>query len=195
MKKTFSIINIVLAISLFISLKAHAQIDFGTKIGATSTSVSGNSNFSGKSRYSYQGGLYLSFDAPLLIGVQTEVTYNRTVFESINQVNGLVTEKKKMGYWSLPVLVQIRPVSFIKIGAGPQWNINANKSKYKLDNQDNAFKNYLSFVANLQIKVSNSSQLSFRYNRGLKTFENLSDGNTGKINRFEFGIMQSISNQ
>lgn len=193
MKKAFNIFTITLTFCLFIYQNAHSQIDFGTKIGASSTSVSGNNNFSGKSRYSYQAGLYLSFDAPLLIGVQTEVLYNRTVFENIKPVNGLATGKKKMGYWSLPVLVQIRPVSFIKIGAGPQWNINANTSKYKLDNKEKAFKNYLSFVANFQIKVSTATQLSFRYNKGLKTFENLNDGHTGKINRFEFGIMQSIS--
>lgn len=194
MKKVFSIITITLAFCLFILKKAHSQIDFGTKIGATSTSVSGNNNFSGKHRYSYQAGLYLSFDASF-IGVQTEALYNRTVFESINPVNGLLTGKKKMGYLSLPVLIQLRPLSFIKIGAGPQWNIIANTSKYKLYNNANAFKNYLSFVANVQIKVSKSTQLSFRYNKGVKTFENLGDGHTGKINRFEFGIMQSISNQ
>lgn len=193
MKKVFSIVTITLAFCLFISTKAHAQIDFGTKIGGTSTLISGNNNFSGKARFSYQAGVYLSFDAPL-IGLQTEFLYNRTVFENVNTVDGLLAGKKKMGYWSLPVLLQIRPLSFIKIGAGPQWNINANSSKYKLDNNDYAFKNYLSFVANLQIKVSKSTQLSFRYNKGLKSFENFNDDHSGKINRFEFAIMQSIPN-
>lgn len=89
MKKVFGTITVTLAFCLFIVQDARSQIDFGTKVGATTTSVSSNGNFSGKARYSYQGGLYLSFEAPMVIGVQAEALYSRTVLESLSPANGL----------------------------------------------------------------------------------------------------------
>lgn len=175
--------------------RLQAQIDLGSKLGAVGTQIAGNGNFSDDFRYSYQAGLYLSFDAPILFGVQTEFLYNRTRFENPDHLSGLEPGLKRMGYWSLPVLFQLRPMSFIKIGAGPQWNIHTNAGKYKLANGENAFKNYLSFAVNAQLKVSKSTQFYIRYNKGLRSFENINDGHSGKINRFEFGIQQSITNR
>lgn len=182
-------------IGLGFTSDVSAQVDVGTKLGAVGSQVSGNDNFSGDTRYSYQAGLYLSFDAPILFSLQTEFLYNRTRIEMPGHVQGLDEGMKRMGYWSLPLLLQIRPLSFIKIGGGPQWNIHTNASKYKLDNGENAFKNYLSFVVNAQLKISKSTQFYLRYNRGIRSFENINDGNSGKINRIEFGIQQSISNR
>lgn len=192
MKKIYYCSALSFACSLLSLNRSYAQVDIGTKLGAVSTSISNSGTFAEKTRYSYQAGLYLSFEAPVLIAVQTEFLYNRTRLQTNNLIDGLNPGMKKMGYWSLPLMVQIKPISFIRLGAGPQWNFHTNPEKYKLDNGENAFKSYLSFVGNVQLKVSNTTQLYFRYNRGLQRFENLNDRRQGKINRIEFGIQESL---
>lgn len=193
MIRVFYTAILTLSCSLFFLPKSYAQVDLGTKLGMTSTSISANNSFADRNRYSYQAGLYLNFETPTFVSVQAEILYNRTRFEYIKEVDGMNPGIKKMGYWSLPVLLQLKPLEFFKIGAGPQLNLHSNSDKYQLDNNVKAFKNYLSFVANAQLKVGHTSQLYFRYNKGLTSFENLNDGRKGKINRFEFGIQKSIT--
>lgn len=172
---------------------AKAQIDIGTKLGGVTTDVRNNANFSDKNRLSYQFGLYLNFDALPLIGVQTEVLYNRTRVQSVKAIDGLSDGMKGMGYWSLPVIVQVKPLPFLRLGVGPQWNFHTNRYKYKLNGDREAFSNYMSVALDAQVKVRSSTRLYLRLNKGLQHFENLADGNNGRINRWEFGIQRSFT--
>lgn len=189
MKKTL----MILAFIAICTSSAIAQIDIGTKIGGVTTDVRNNSNSSDKNRLSYQFGLYLNFEALPLFDLQTEFLYNRTRIQNNNAIDGLNSGVKGMGYWSLPVLFQINPLPFLRIGAGPQWNFHTNTSKYKLNDDRQAFKNFTSFAFDAQVKVESSSRLYLRLNKGIQRFENISDGNTGKIDRWEFGIQRSFS--
>jgi|GEM_PF-3543496 len=188
MKKTLT----TLAFITICKFSAIAQIDIGTKIGGVTTDVRGNSNFSDKNRLSYQFGLYLNFDALPLVGLQTEILYNRSRVQNIKTINGLDAGMKGMGYWSLPVLFQVKPLPFLRLGAGPQWNFHTNRYRYKLNDDREAFKNFTSLVLDAQLKISESMRLYIRRNKGIQRFENLSDGNSGKINRWEFGIQRSF---
>ena len=99
---------------------------------------------------------------------------------------------KGMGYWSIPLLLQLKPVNFIRIGLGPQWNFQSNRDKYKLQNGQNAFKNYVSLALDAQLKLSSKTRIYFRYNKGLQSFENLTIRDAPRMNRLEFGLMQSL---
>lgn len=188
MRKTLALLTLT---ALF-NFSAAAQIDIGAKLGGVTTDVRGNSNFSDKNRLSYQFGLYLNFDALPLFGVQTEIMYNRTRVQNTEVVDGLKTGMKGMGYWSLPILFQVKALPFLRLGAGPQLNFHTNRYKYRLNDDQEAFKNFMSVVLDAQVKVSSSLRLYLRMNRGIQRFENISDGQHGKINRWEFGIQRSF---
>lgn len=185
-------ILVILAFLALCNASANAQIDIGSKIGGVTTDVRNNANFSDQNRLSYQFGLYLNFDALPLIGLQTEVLYNRTRVKTLESIDGLKDGMKGMGYWSLPLLFQIKPLPFLRLAAGPQWNYHTNKYKYKLEGGGQAFNNFMSMAFDAQLKVGSSNRLYLRMNRGLQRFENLADGNAGKINRWEFGIQRSF---
>lgn len=171
---------------------AIAQIDIGAKIGGVTTDVRKNVNFSDKNRLSYQFGLYFNFDALPLIGVQSEILYNRTRVQNIETIDGLKAGMKGMGYWSLPVLFQVKPLPFLRLGAGPQWNLHTNRYKYRLNDDREAFGNFMSLALDAQIKVRSATRLYLRINKGIQRFEHISDGNAGQINRWEFGIQRSF---
>lgn len=188
MRKTL----MILAFTAICNSSAIAQIDIGTKIGGVTTDVRNNSNFSDKNRLSYQFGLYLNFDALPLIGVQSEILYNRTRVQNLAASGGLDAGLKGMGYWSLPILFQVKALPFLCFGAGPQWNFHTNRYKYKLNDDQQAFRNFTSLALDAQIKVRSATRLYLRLNKGIQSFENLPDGNRGKINRWEFGIQRSF---
>lgn len=193
---TYMPIKKTIAILAFITIynsSAFAQIDIGTKIGGVTTDVRNNSNFSDKNRLSYQFGLYLNFEAFPLINLQSEILYNRTRVQNINAIDGLNAGMKGMGYWSLPILFQIEPLSFLRLGAGPQWNFHTNKYKYRLSDDRQAFRNFTSFAVDAQVKLQGATRLYLRLNKGIQRFENISDGNRGRINRWEFGIQRSFN--
>lgn len=185
-------ILMILAIGGACSFSAMAQVDIGTKLGGVTTMIRNNTSFSEKTRLSYQAGLYLSIEPIPFFSVQTEFLYNRTRVNNQHGEGKLESGLKGMGYWSVPVVFQIRPVSFLRLGAGPQWNFHTNPGKYKLTDEVNAFKNFTSLVFDAQLKISSSTRIYARFNQGLKSFENLNDGINGKINRFEFGLQQSL---
>jgi hypothetical protein len=200
MKRVFLVINLI----FWISISSRAQqkdynksgpsipgIDFGTKLGAVGTKINHN-DFYGTIRYSYQAGVYLSFEALPLFSFQTEFLYNRVRVDNLKDYPGLDAGLKGMGYWSIPVLLQLKPVNFIRIGLGPQWNFQSNRDKYKLQNGQDAFKNYVSLALDAQLKLSSKTRIYFRYNKGLQSFENLTTRDAPRMNRLEFGLMQSL---
>lgn len=194
-KKVLDLLKKKPAILVFVTIcssSALAQVDVGYKFGGVTTDVRGNPNFSDKNRISYQLGLYLNFDPLPFLSLQTEVLYNRTRVQNIVAVDGLKTGMQGMGYWSLPLLFQVNPVPFLRIGAGPQWNFHTNRYKYRITDDQQAFKNFMSLALDAELKVSGSTRLYIRMNKGIERFENISDGKSGKINRWEFGIQRSL---
>ncbi|WP_342330774.1 hypothetical protein [Pedobacter sp. FW305-3-2-15-E-R2A2] len=182
----------ILALVTICNSSALAQVDIGYKFGGVSTDVRANSNFSDKNRISYQLGLYLNFDPLPFLSLQTEVLYNRTRLQNMVAVDGLKTGMKGMGYWSVPLLFQVNPLPFLRVGAGPQWNFHTNRYKYRIAENQQAFKNFMSLALDAEVKVSTATRLYIRLNKGIERFENISDGKNGRINRWEFGIQRSL---
>lgn len=182
----------ILALVTICNSSALAQVDIGYKFGGVSTDVRANSNFSDKNRISHQLGLYLNFDPLPFLSLQTEVLYNRTRLQNMVAVDGLKTGMKGMGYWSVPLLFQVNPLPFLRVGAGPQWNFHTNRYKYRIAENQQAFKNFMSLALDAEVKVSTATRLYIRLNKGIERFENISDGKNGRINRWEFGIQRSL---
>lgn len=182
----------ILALITICNSSALAQVDIGYKFGGVSTDVRANPNFLDKNRISYQLGLYLNFDPLPFLSLQTEVLYNRTRLQNMVAVDGLKTGMKGMGYWSVPLLFQVNPLPFLRVGAGPQWNFHTNRYKYRIAENQQAFKNFMSLALDAEVKVSTATRLYIRLNKGIERFENISDGKNGRINRWEFGIQRSL---
>jgi hypothetical protein len=182
----------ILALVTICNSSALAQVDIGYKFGGVSTDVRANPNFLDKNRISYQLGLYLNFDPLPFLSLQTEVLYNRTRLQNMVAVDGLKTGMKGMGYWSVPLLFQVNPLPFLRVGAGPQWNFHTNRYKYRIAENQQAFKNFMSLALDAEVKVSTATRLYIRLNKGIERFENISDGKNGRINRWEFGIQRSL---
>ena len=162
MKKTVIALAILMApVAIF----AQAGIGLGVKGGANFANQA-IKDVSTKSITSYHVGAYLNLNLSERFGVTPEVLFSAT---------GTKVEDATVNtsYVSIPIMLRIKPVSFISLEAGPQFSIltkaetdNAEDIKDQLKNNDFG----LAFGGALQLPAG--FQVGARYVLG---FTNISD--------------------
>lgn len=161
----------------------------GAKAGANLAKIAGTP-YSDQFRLGYQLGGYVAVDFTRGLGVQGEVLFNQSntrVADNFGSVfQNISSDKKKLNYLSIPVLLRINPGENFTIHLGPQYSILMNPDDNLLKNGQNAFKKGdLSGVAGVQFSLG-FLQLYGRYTLGLSDIDNIQD--KGRSQQIQFGV-------
>ena len=153
--------------------KGYAQqtrdaFSFGIKIGSNYSNVydSQGDKFTADGKYGLAAGAFLSLPLGKFIGVQPEVIYSEKGFKGSGSFLGSnYSATRSTTYIDVPLLLAIKPVSYLTILAGPQYSFlikqdnNFTSSLGAVDQQkifdnDNVRKNVLGLTGGVDINLS-----------------------------------------
>lgn len=198
---------IIGAISLFCINNVNGQVEdsrkrleFGMKAGANLSNVwdSQGENFRADNKYGLAGGIFLGIPLGKIVGLQPEVLVSQKGFEGSGSLLGQnYSFARTTTYVDIPLQLQIKPVRFITLVAGPQFSYLLNqKDVYTFGNnsteQEQAFKNenirknILGFVVGADVYYKHLV-VSGRVNRDYQT--NNEDG-TSNTPRYKNQLLQ-----
>lgn len=123
-------------------------------------------DFKAKSKLGFAGGAFVGIPIGKYLGVQPEVLFSQKGLRATGTLfNYPYSYKKTTSYLDIPLQIQVKPVEFVTILAGPQFSFLmhekvvytfndstkvAQESEFK---NDNVRKNILGFVAGLDINI------------------------------------------
>jgi hypothetical protein len=168
-----------LALALFISQLAIAQFHLGVKAGANISKVDGKS-FKEEFAYGYHLGGFAEIGLGPKFSFQPEVLFSqvsstldsnyKAIYENVIASN---QSKVKLGYLSIPLLLDYKFLGPIHLQAGPQFGILMSQDKNFLQNGADAFKNGdFSVVAGAQVKLA-QLRITGRYVIGLNNINDI----------------------
>ena len=153
--------------------KSYAQqtrdaFSFGLKIGSNYSNIydSQGDKFAADGKYGLAAGAFLSLPLGKFIGVQPEVIYSEKGFKGSGSFLGSnYSATRSTTYIDVPLLLAIKPVSYLTILAGPQYSFlikqenNFTSSLATVDQQkifdnDNVRKNVLGLTGGVDINLS-----------------------------------------
>lgn len=168
-KLLLSVALIGLALGNSYAQNTRDEISFGLKVGANYSNVydSQGEKFSAEGKYGLAAGAFLSLPLGKVIGIQPEVIYSEKGFKATGAFLGSnYSATRTTTYIDVPILLAIKPVSFLTILAGPQYSFlvkqenNFTSSLAVVDQQkifdnDNIRKNTLGLTGGVDINLSN----------------------------------------
>lgn len=141
------------------------QMRFGVKAGVNFSNVydEEGEDFVADGKTGFAGGVFLSIPIGKLFGIQPELMYSQKGFKSTANVLGSNYELKRTStYLDIPLLVQVKPIKFLTILAGPQFSyllktkneFNGFSSEQQEElNSDNYKKNIFGFVVGADVNI------------------------------------------
>ena len=157
-----------------VASQAQGGFRLGVKLGTNLNKVEGQS-FKEGFDLSYHVGGFAEIDFNKKWGIQPEVLWNQTsgrrsnfntLYSSVSNPNG--SEKFKLDYLSIPILLRYNIGNIVSLNAGPQFGILINEDKTLLQSGQSAFKNGdFSMVAGAQLNFK-FLRVYGRYNIGLQ---------------------------
>jgi hypothetical protein len=187
---------ILLTLTLVLALHtAHAQrLKFGIRAGANINKIEGKS-FTDAFTYGYHlgGGLEMMFGKT--IGIQPEILFNQgntqtgysfdTLYKSINPGT---LKQVQLNYLSIPILLNIKPLPFLTLQAGPQFGILMSKERNLLEDGQEAFRSgNLSMVGGIQIHIM-QFRIYGRYGVGLNNMNDIDDRDKWRSQTGQVGL-------
>ena len=185
-----------LAIALLISQLMMAQFHLGVKAGANISKVEGKS-FKEEFAYGYHLGGFAEIGLAPKLSFQPEVLFSqvsstldsnyKSIYENVIASN---QSKVKLGYLTIPLLLDYKFLGPIHLQAGPQVGILMNKDKNFLQNGADAFKNGdFSMVAGAQVKLA-QLRITGRYIIGLHNINDIDNQDkwTNEVIQLSLGI-------
>lgn len=157
---------------------SFAQFSIGIKAGTNITKVDGKS-FKDEFRYGYHLGGFATIGLGGRFSLQPEVLFNQyntrtdSSFGNIYQtaING--NSNIKLGYLSIPLLLNYKLGSLVSLQAGPQFGILIDRQKNLLENGKDAFdKGDLSMLGGVQLGLG-KLKLNGRYFVGLNNINDI----------------------
>jgi hypothetical protein len=182
----------LIAAMLIITSASFAQgLKFGIKAGANIGKIDGKS-FKEEFKYGYHLGGFAEIKLNKKLSLQPEVLWNQvnsdtsSQFSKIYQVNNL--NNVKLGYLSIPVLLNYKIANILTLQAGPQFGILIDKSRTTLQNGGDAFKKGdFSMLAGAQVNIS-KLRIYGRYNIGLANINDIDNKDKWKSQGFQVGV-------
>jgi hypothetical protein len=163
---------------LFFAQVSFAQFSLGVKAGANITKVDGRS-FKDEFRYGYHLGGFVTIGLGGRFSIQPEVLLNQyntrtdSSFRNIYQNALSGSNNIKLGYLSIPVLLNYKLGSLLSLQAGPQFGILLDRNKNLLQNGKEAFdKGDFSMLGGAQLGLG-KIKLSGRYFVGLNNINDI----------------------
>jgi hypothetical protein len=175
---------------------SYAQGGFrlGAKLGANLNKVEGQS-FSDGFDLSYHVGAFAEIDFNKKWGIQPEVLWNQTtgrrtnfdnLYPSVTNPNG--SEKFKLDYLSIPVLLRYNIGNILTLNAGPQFGILLSEDKTLLQSGESAFKDGdFAMVFGGQLNF-NFLRIYGRYNIGLQNINDIDNKDKWTNQQIQFGL-------
>lgn len=145
------------------------EISFGLKVGSNYSNVydSQGDKFAAEGKYGLAAGAFLSLPIGKLIGIQPEVIYSEKGFKATGAFLGNnYSATRTTTYIDVPILLAVKPISFLTILAGPQYSFLvkqennftsslATADQQKIFDNDNIRKNTLGLTGGVDINLSN----------------------------------------
>jgi hypothetical protein len=173
---------------------AQGGVRLGAKLGANLNKVEGQS-FSDGFDLSYHAGAFLEIDFNKKWGIQPEVLWNQTtgrrtnfdnVYSTVANPNG--SEKFKLDYLSIPLLLRYNIGNILTLNAGPQFGILLSEDKTLLQSGESAFKDGdFSMVFGGQINFK-FLRIYGRYNIGLQNINDIDNKDKWTNQQMQFGL-------
>lgn len=178
---------------LFLAQASFAQFTVGIKAGANITKVDGKS-FKDEFRYGYHVGGFANFGIGGRFSIQPEVLFNQyntqtdSSFSNIYQNAFSGSNNIKLGYLSIPLLLNYKLGSLLSLQAGPQFGILLDRNKKLLQNGKDAFdKGDLSMLGGAQIGLG-KIKLTGRYFVGLNNINDIDNQDKWKNQGFQLSV-------
>ncbi len=179
---------------------SRKKLAFGMKAGANLSNVwdSQGDNFRAENKYGLAGGIFLGIPLGKIVGLQPEILVSQKGFEGSGSLLGQnYSFSRTTTHVDIPLQLQIKPVRFITLVAGPQFSyLLHQKDEYTFGNNsteqeqafqnDNVRKNILGFVVGADLNF-NHLVISGRANRDYQT--NNEDG-TSSTPRYKNELLQ-----
>jgi hypothetical protein len=187
-------------IALLVMQAASAQFRVGAKAGTNVVKVDGIS-FEDQFRYGYHVGgfanIALSKDKKLWL--QPEVMFNQysttldSNYKSIYQnIISSGQGKAKLGYLSIPILINYKLIGPVYLQAGPQFSILMDQNKNFLQNGGDAFKKGdFALIGGAQVKLA-KIYLTGRYVVGLNNINDIDDKDKWKSQAIQLSVGLSL---
>lgn len=167
-KLLFSVAIIGLTVSSSFAQKTRDEFSFGLKVGSNYSNIydSQGDKFAAEGKYGLAAGAFLSLPLGKVFGIQPEVIYSEKGFKATGAFLGSnYSATRTTTYIDVPILLAIKPVSYITILAGPQYsflvrqNNNFSSSlatvdQNKIFDNDNIRKNVLGLTGGVDINLS-----------------------------------------
>jgi hypothetical protein len=175
---------------------SYAQGGFrlGVKLGTSLNKVEGQS-FKEGFDLSYHAGGFAEIDFNKKWGIQPEVLWNQTsgrrsnfnsLYVSVANPNG--SEKFKLDYLSIPLLLRYNIGSILSLNAGPQFSILLNEDKTLLQSGQSAFKDGdFSMVGGAQLNFK-FLRVYGRYNIGLQNINDIDSKDKWTNQQIQLGL-------
>jgi len=173
---------------------AQGGVRLGIKLGTNLNKIEGQS-FKDGFDLSYHAGGFAEIDFNKKWGIQPEVLWNQTSGRRSNfntlyasVINPSGSEKIKLNYLSIPVLLRYNIGSILSLNAGPQFGILLSEDKTFLQSGQSAFKNGdFSMVAGAQLNFK-FLRVYGRYNIGLQNINDIDNKEKWTNQQIQLGL-------
>ena len=168
MKKIILIVPILIIVANYIDAQERDLVHFGLKIGANYSNVYDikGQDFTANYKWGLAGGIFVSIPMGEYLGIRPELLYSEKGYESTGNFLGSgykITHSSN--FIDVPILLEIKPVKYITVVAGPQYSYLINQKnefcsslltvqQQKDFDQTNIRKNILCFLGGLDFNIS-----------------------------------------
>lgn len=131
MKKSIFLFSVALILSAY-TLQAQEQISdnrdklqLGIKGGLNFSNIydTDGEEFDADGKFGFVGGVFLAIPIGKYLGIQPEVLYSQKGYKSTGSFLGTNYEMKRTtNFIDVPILLQVKPVEFVTLLAGPQYS-------------------------------------------------------------------------
>jgi len=174
MKKLIFLITLSFIISGYIIAQEHnydsdmrGHFQFGLKVGANYSNVYDikGQDFTADFKFGLAGGVYMAIPLGEVLGIRSEILFSQKGYQSTGSILGAGYKiTHTADYIDIPILLEIKPIEFITVVAGPQYSYLVHTS----NNFSNSFitaqeeqtfdnvnlrKNLLCFLAGLDFNI------------------------------------------
>lgn len=169
----------------------------GLKVGATMNKLTGQS-FKEQFSFGYHAGAFAEIGLGKKFSIQPEVLFNQIntdtsdKFSSLYKVNAGQISKIKLGYITIPLLLNYKLSKIFTLQAGPQYGILISQDKNILQNGKEAFKQGdFSLVGGAQLKLA-GVRVFGRYQIGLNNLNDIDNKDKWKNQAIQLGVGFSL---
>jgi len=194
MKKIIASVIVLLALTSAVQAQ---KFNFGGKVGANLTKISGEA-FKNGYDLGYHAGVFAEIDVSQKWGVQPELLWNQTNTQRASGTDDVLnnwqqnTKDIKLNYITIPILLRYNVGSLLTLNLGPQFGILLNKDESLWNNGKEAFKSgdfSMTGGATVNLKML---RVYGRYNIGLTDINDVGNKDKWRSQQLQLGVGVSL---